>query len=70
MIPGSRQWRERRRTRNEPVPPDGLPLAGWELYALAVAEFAFADEEGTRRVALDEEGAEILAAAGNEGEWL
>jgi hypothetical protein len=40
-----------------------------EVLALDAAHLALADKEGTRRVALDEEGAEILASAGNEGEF-
>jgi len=63
------RWRKWR-LRNEVVPAYGPPLSVYEECCLDFAEFALRDEEGTRRVALDEEGAEILAAAESEGGWL
>jgi hypothetical protein len=67
-LPPRLAWR-RWRLRNEPVPRDGRPLSAREMSELDAAHLALADKEGTRRVALDEEGAEILASAGNEGEF-
>jgi hypothetical protein len=61
-------WR-RRRLRHQPVPCDGRPLTDAEVYELERARFALIDEDGTRRVAVDEEAAERFAAAKDGGEW-
>jgi hypothetical protein len=57
------------RLRNEAVPPAGRPLSARETFWLSVAEFALRAEAGTRRGAVDEEGAELLAAGENGGPW-
>lgn len=58
-----RKWR----LRNQPVPRDGKPLSATEAAWLDWALFGLLDEEGTRRLAVDEEAAELRAAAGNGG---
>lgn len=60
-----RRWQ----LRYQAVPRDGRPLTNKELYKLGKIALALLDECGTRRLALFEEGAEIRAAAENEGEW-
>jgi len=62
-----RLWWLKRRLRDQPVPADGRPLSVYEEYGLEMAEFAVRDDEGTRRVALEVEAAE-MAAAGEE--WV
>lgn len=57
----------RRRLRKQEVPQDGCPLSEHERAELDRAWFALIDEEGTRRVAHEEEAAE-MAAKGGEGE--
>lgn len=69
MILSPRLWWRKRQLRNEPVPSGGRPLSDTEVLQLAVAAHALADKEGRRRVALDEEGAELIAADKNGGGW-
>lgn len=68
MVLFPRSRRRKQRPADGPVPSDGCPLSDLEVYWLAVAEAALLDEAGTRRVAADEEGAEMLAAA-EDGDW-
>lgn len=58
-----RRWQ----LKHQQVPRDGRPLSHQELAGLDRAWFALIDEEGTRRVAHEEEAAE-MAAKGGDGE--
>lgn len=62
------------RLREQPVRAEGRPLSDMEEYWLAVAEFALADEEGTRRVAVNGKAAamhatEMLTAGEKGSDW-
>jgi hypothetical protein len=59
---------KRWRLRHQPVPRDGKPLGVTEWSWFNFAEFAMKDTEGTRRLAVTEDAAEMRAAAGDGGE--
>ncbi len=54
-----RKWR----LRKQAVEPDGKPLTAGEVYLLGKAEFALLDDCGSRRAAVEEDVAVMLAEA-------